>query len=320
MPRLGVLYLFSRLSVTPGLVKLTLDGGLNIASHAMKVGGSSKEDQKRFKNARKGSSVVGALGGKIEDKLVKKHTAKNVYFQQGAMPSVAAGAKVTLVTSEQIKQEAEQAAALPTGPVWRTSGTRSVNGRHAGGKEAAPFVKSGFDLARAIGQTLKAAVTRFKAWTDSKNGEVAQGHPATVVDSITRAMTRSLFEGLWGVLKGAGGIAMQATSFGAGAIVNMMIAAGELLIKFIWKLVETVRFSRFCAEPRSHWEYHLDDGLHRQPFAFSEWYRATALNLPLIAVLTLNTRICGDKMRYLTMFNVPQPRRPVRIPETPGRP
>lgn len=339
--RLGVLYLFSRLSVTPGLFKMTLNGGLSIAQNAMKVGGSSKQEIKDFKSySGKASMVAGPLGGalenKITDKLFKKRAAQNMSLPAGAMPSVPAQAGATLVTSEQIKQEAEQAAMLASRPALRKVADKIQEwfdmlvekvvtmleerfGTIAGiaatvkslvlalvgivAKEAAPFVKQGLDLARSVGQTIKAAITRFKTWADGRKVEIALGHPSTVVDSITRAMTVSLFQGLWGVLKGAGGIAMQATSFGSAAIVNMVIAASELLFKFIWKLGETIHFNRFCNEARGYWENQGEGGLHRHPFAFSEWYRAAALNHPLIATLTLCTGICGDKMRYLAMYS-----------------
>lgn len=116
-------------------------------------------------------------------------------------------------------------------------------------------------------------------------------------------MTLSLFEGLYQTMKGAGALAMDVVGFGAGAIVNLCVSATELVVKFIWRLVETVRINAFCAQARGHWENSQSlDAIHRRPFAFSEWYRDYALNIPLISVLTLNTGICGDKMRYLSMF------------------
>jgi len=109
---------------------------------------------------------------------------------------------------------------------------------------------------------------------------------------------------LWDMLKGASSLAMDIVGFGAGGLVNLIVSASEMLIKFIWRLVETVRINAFCREARGHWEQSQSpDSLHRRPFAFSEWYRGYALNLPVISVLTLNTGICGDKMRYLSMFS-----------------
>ncbi len=44
------------------------------------------------------------------------------------------------------------------------------------------------------------------------------------------------------------------------------------------------------------------DALHKRPFEFTHWYRKSALNSPALAILTLNSGICGDKMVYLSMF------------------
>ncbi len=335
--RLGVLYLFSRLSVAPGVFKMLLEGGLDIAGQAMEIGNASEQAQGALSKASKGSGLVGALGDKLENKLVPQNTPKNVYLPQGAAPSVMANARATLVTAEQVQREADAAEALANRPfvnkirdkvqqwfdmlvekVLQTLKQKfgTVEGIAGTIKQlvrglvtlvaakAAPFVGAGLEIASSLGKTIDAASTRFRAWKDSRDVEVAEGHPAAVVDSITRAMTLSLFDGLWQMLKGAGSLAMDIVGFGAGGLVNLIISAGEMLIKFIWRLIETVRINIFCREARGHWENsNSPDGLHRRPFAFSEWYRSSALNIPLIAVLTLNTGICGDKMRYLTMFN-----------------
>ena len=334
--RLGVLYLFGRVSVTPGMFKLLLEGGLDLAGQSMDVGGASDQAQSIFDKASKAGGVVGAAGNAMEKKLGPKTAPKNVYLPQGAKPSIEAGAHATLVTSEQIQRDADRAAQLASRPMvqkikdklkeWfdllvekvmstlrekfgTVEGIAGTVKQVANGcvtlfaAKAAPFVGAGLEIASAVGKTIDAAVTRFRTWKDGRDVEVADGHPGTIVASITRAMTMSLFEGLWSALKGAGALAMDIVGFGAGGLINLLIAAGELLIKFIWRLVETVRINNFCAMAREYWESHLSaDSIHRRPFAFSEWYRGYALNIPFISVLTLNTGICGDKMRYLTMF------------------
>jgi hypothetical protein len=334
--RLGVLYLFSRVSVTPGVFKLLLEGGLDLAGESLEVGGASDQAKNIVGGLQKGSSVLGAAGNAIEKKFGPKTPPKNVYLPQGAKPSIEAGAHATLLTSEQIQRDADRAAQLASRPMVQKikdkikewfdllvekvmstlkekfgtvegiAGTvkQVVNGCVTlFAAKAAPFVGAGLEIVSAVGKTIDAAVTRFRAWKQGRDVDVAEGHPATIVASITRAMTLSLFEGLWDMLKGAGALAMDIVGFGAGGLVNLLIAAGELLIKFIWRLVETFRINAFCKMAREYWNNHLSaDSIHRHPFAFSEWYRGYALNIPFIAVLTLNTGICGDKMRYLTMY------------------
>jgi hypothetical protein len=335
--RLGVLYLFSRVSVTPGVFKLLLEGGLDLAGQAMEVGGASDQAKSIFGKVEKAGPVVGGAGNLLEKKFAPNTAPQNLYLPQGAKPSIDAGPQATLVTSEQIQRDADRAAQLASRPMVQKikdklkewfdllvekvmSTLREKFGTVEGmagtvkqvvngcvtlfAAKAAPFVGTGLEITSAVGKTIDAAVTRFKAWKKGQHVELAKGHPATIMASITRAMTMSLFEGLWAALKGAGALAMDIVSFGAGGLINLLIAAGELLIKFIWRLVETVRINDFCAMAREYWNNHRSaDSIHRRPFAFSEWYRSYAVNIPFIAVLTLNSGICGDKMRYLTMFN-----------------
>ncbi len=338
--RLGVLYLFSRLNVTPGLFKMLLEGGLDIAGQAMDVGGASDDVQDGFKKAQ---GVYGKAKGKIDgalDKfeggLVKQVAVKNVHLPQGQAPSIdltpppvtvssvgllSASSKSRTLSNptldgirvklealfdsfvEKIKALLQQKfGTLEDGAATIKTLIKAIVGLVA--KKAAPFVGAGMDIVKSCATTLDATYTKFKTWKDGRNVEINQGHPATVVDSINRSMTAAVFAGLYDVLKGAGALAMDATAFGAGGIVNLIISAVELLVKFVWRLAETIRFNKFCGEAREYYENsNAGDSIHRRPFAFADWYRSYALNIPLIAVLTLNTGICGDKMRYLTMFN-----------------
>lgn len=333
--RLGVLYLFGRLSVSPNIFKLVLDGGLTIAGQALKVAGAPQA-RSIVNAAAKAGPLVGAGGGWVEGKLLARDTPPNQYLPPDVAPSQAANEKATTVYAEQILRDAQAAEALANRPrvqkvrdkvqewfdlivekiketvrkkfttVEGIAGTlkQLVKGCVAlFAARATPIVGGALDAVAGLGKTLDAAVTRFRTWREGRDVEVAQGHPSTVVQSITRGMTLSLFEGLWQTLKGAAAITVDAVGFAAGGLVNLLLSIGELLIKFVWRLVEAVRMRAFCDEAAEHWRnQHATDALHRRPFAFADWYRGYALNLPAIAVLTLNTGICGDKMRYLTMF------------------
>jgi hypothetical protein len=341
--RLGVLYLFSRLSVTPGAFNLLLEGGFDLGDQAMALGGASDQVKSDYGMVKKTKSVLEKAGDRLEEKLALQTAPKNIYVPQGAKPSIDVSRPV-LLTSEKIQQDADRLAPLANQPMLQKIKEKvkhwfdllvekvksTIQEKFATAKEkygtlegfaglvkqvvngcvtyfaakAAPFVSAGLEIASGVGKTIDAAVKKFRTWREGLEVEVAQGHPATVVDSIKRAMTMSLFEGLWDTLKGSAKLAMDIVSFGAGALIDLLIAAGELLIKFIWRLVETIRINRFCAMAQEYWNNHLSpDSIHRRPFAFSEWYRSYALNIPFISVLTLNTGICGDKMRWLTMFN-----------------
>jgi hypothetical protein len=335
--RLGVLYLFSRIGVEPNVFKLLLNGGIDVVSWGMKAGGVSSTVQSPFSMASKTAPIVGAAGGYLEEKLAPKRTAANVYLPSEAKPSVLAGPDATLVTSEQLLLDAARAEQLASRPLVQKirDALRSVFDRMVDkikdfireqfgtvegvaalikklataclsyfAAEAAPFFKEGLELVSGVAKTIDAAVTRFRTWQHQRGVELNDGHPGIIVQSIKRAMNLSLFEGLWETLKGAGSIAMEAASFGGAKIVHLVIGIVELIGKFVWRLVECAKINKFCDMAREHWNNHLsDNSIHLRPFAFSEWFRHYALNIPFISVLTLNSNICGDKMRYLTLFN-----------------
>lgn len=216
--RLGVLYLFSRVSVAPGMFKMVLEGGFDIAGQSMDIGGSSDSDKNIVGKVGKGMGPVGWVGNKIEGKLIPQNVPKNVYLPQGAKPSIEAGLTATNVTSEQILRDAERAEALSKRSnlqvvkdklqqwfdmlvekvkeiVRQKFGTvEGITGMiktlvkgivSVVASKAAPFVGAGMDIARGVGKTIDAAITRFKAWKDGRDVEVGQGHPATIVQSIT---------------------------------------------------------------------------------------------------------------------------------------
>ena len=338
--RLGVLYLFSRLNVTPGLFKMVLEGGLDIVSQSLDVAEVGDDLQSAFGKAQGMHGTLKSPIGKVLDKaergLVKQVAVKNVNLPQGQAPSIDltpppitvmsggvvaashATRRISNPTMEMIRVKLvalfeafiEKIKALLVakfGTIDDAANTIKTVIKAIVGlvcAKAAPFVGAGMDLVKSCATTLDATYTKFKAWKESKNVEINQGHPATVVDSIQRSMTVAVFSGLYDMLKGAGALAMDAAAFGSGGIVNLVISAVELLVKFVWRLAETIRFNKFCAEAREYYENSTAaDAIHRRPFAFADWYRSYALNIPLIAVLTLNTGICGDKMRYLTLFN-----------------
>jgi hypothetical protein len=160
------------------------------------------------------------------------------------------------------------------------------------------------DTFRGIAVLETAVVERFRTYLMSRGVHVMVGHPSVVVESIKRAMNLSILQGLWQTLKGAGNIALAFATWGQSMIVGLVLACFEFLVKTIWRIVELVRMNRTFHQAARYWaSRNSPDALHKQPFAFYRWYRERALHLPAIAVLTLNSGICGDKMVYLSMFN-----------------
>lgn len=168
---------------------------------------------------------------------------------------------------------------------------------------AAPFVSAGMDIAKGVVNILDSAVDRYKVWSHGQGVVLLSGHPSVIIDSIKRAMSLGIFEGLYQSLKGAGNVGLTFLTAGASMLVNVVVAMAEMLVKLIWRMVEISRMDRFFQEASEAWKVKdQSDSMHKQPLRFGAWYRDFALKLPALSVLTLNSGICGDKMLYLKMF------------------
>ncbi|HEX4932620.1 MAG TPA: hypothetical protein VFV33_05530 [Gemmatimonadaceae bacterium] len=342
--RMGVLYLFSNLSIQPGLFSLVIEGGLDLAGQGVGVAveqakaakpGASTTGLDRAATAislgQKANSLLG-LGdkaNKVEEKIFKQPrtvvSAQQVLnappptttFPKTILELRAALYKIFQNLVEKIKDKLRD----KFGIIQDLGGyiPKVINfivNRVC--VEAAPLAGSIISLVQKTGALCLAVQDKFQAWLDGKHVQVNDGHPATVVDSIRRAQTGALLGGIYEMITAAAGVAIDATAWGGGVIFNLVKSGIELLIKFVWRLAEALRFNEFCAQAR---EYYVAakgligptrpgdsvsasaDSLPTRPFEFARWYRSFALNIPLIAVLTLNSGICGDKMSYLTMFN-----------------
>jgi hypothetical protein len=168
---------------------------------------------------------------------------------------------------------------------------------------SAGLVSGAIDTTKGAIASVDAIITKVQAWRSSRDVEFASGHPSTVIDSINSSMTMSIGEGLWQLLKGIGNIGIAFGTMAAGLIMSVVIAGAEFLVKLFYRLYEVVHMQSFFREATEHWNNRqAPDALHNRPFAFASWYRKFALNTPPLAVLTLNSGICGDKMIYLSMF------------------
>jgi hypothetical protein len=307
--RLGVLYLFSHMSVNPKFFNIILEGGLSMTNSLVGYAGLSTADGGLANNGamwttRTMPPVMTAIGNDFIDgawSSAQQHVVQPA--MRGKFESFSQAIRNwfeefgrKLLDSLKAKWNCE----LPIGVAKAV--TNSVCGAVLS-VTTAGIVSGALDTTKGAIVSVDAAVTKFKAWRSGQNVLVAQGHPTTVVDSISRGMWMSLGEGLWQLLKGAANIGIAFGSAGAGLIAGIVIAGAELLAKVLYRLYEVFHMDRFFAEASEHWRNrNLPTALHLQPWAFGRWYRHFALNTPALAVLTLNSGICGDKMIWLSMF------------------
>jgi hypothetical protein len=170
----------------------------------------------------------------------------------------------------------------------------------------APLVGGALDIAKGIFNTIEAVVDKVSEWQDRKNVKLLAGTPTTTCEAIRGAMTLCIGEGLYDTLKGTANLAMDVgmgVSAGGTAIAKLVIAVVEALTTTIYRLVEIQRMRNCFADARGMWLVRdSEHALYKHPIVFNNWFKSYALTTPALAMLALNSGICGDKMHFLQMF------------------
>ncbi|MFI5447678.1 hypothetical protein [Polaromonas sp. UC242_47] len=188
---------------------------------------------------------------------------------------------------------------------------------------AVPFVSAGLDLLTGLAQSFKAIKMKVGGWLERRKIRITEGHPALLASRIERCMTMDIASGLWTMVKGAVQMALAATVPGAQSLVSAIATAVEWVIKFVMRLIEQASIKLFLLQARV--QYMLarkltkkDDSGHRvvdtqnaaksktslihDLDAFKKFYQSGCNASPIIAMLTLNTGICGSQWQLQNMF------------------
>lgn len=171
-------------------------------------------------------------------------------------------------------------------------------------QEAATFVKAGYDVAKGVYETIKAATQRYVVWSNQHIVDVRKGHPSIICQSLEKQMNRNIGKGLYATVKGAASIGISTLAGPASVIVNLVIAAAEVIAKIIFRKRELDQVAHFCSKANLYWHQRTQgNGIHHDANRFNSWYADTAIPCPSVASLTLNSGVCGNRMVYLRMFN-----------------
>lgn len=181
-----------------------------------------------------------------------------------------------------------------------------------------PFVSAGLDLLTGFAQTFKAIKMKVGGWLERRKIRITDGHPALLADRIERSMTMDIASGLWTMIKGAVQLALAGSVPGAQSLVSAITTAVEWVIKFVMRLIERSGIKSFLQEARKvflkerelttqeigsrHRTVHTSGGLIHNLDEFKAFYQKGCSASPIIAMLTLNTGICGSQWQLQNMF------------------
>jgi len=302
--RLGVTYLLGHLEVRADIFSVLLEGGLSCAGSVMSYQGASVDDgglgkasvdtaQNFFNSAIIPGQEILKAGAEAAPEAARSATGTNgkrlkEFFEKLAQKTLAL-LKEKFSGIEPTAAAIKNLVNLCCKLFWTTLG--------------AGLVSAGMDTFKGIVTLADTLITRVRTYIAGKHVTIADGHPHAVVQSIVDAMTLAVMKGLWVTLKGVGNIGLAFATAGAGMIAGIVTALVEMVVKVIWRLVELAEMREVCEEAAEHWkDKDKATALHKHPFAFHHWYRDSVKFLPALAVITLNSGVCGDKMVYLSMF------------------
>jgi hypothetical protein len=318
--RLGVVYLFSHAAIDNSIFKIVLDGAFDLtkdtlgsledvtgADTASKVLTGAKAPAGMA--AAKAEAAIGARKVVASDKLLsdsKPPTEGRLRraweWMRNKLEEVARKIWATVQEKYAAMKADPGGTALDVLPGMLRKLFDFLAGQFI--KAVAPVLGGALDLAKGIGNTIDAGVTKFREWLAGRNVELLVGHPGTIVEAIRRAMWLSVGEGLYDTLKGGAKLGVEIASMGsAGMILGVVTSVLEALVKTIWRLVEVIVMRSFFTQSKMHWESRMErSSLHTQPIAFNNWFKKYAIAIPALSVLALNSGICGDKMHFLAMY------------------
>lgn len=193
---------------------------------------------------------------------------------------------------------------------------------------AAPFVGAGFDIADGLIESFKAIKTKVGAWMLRKKINIMEGHPSRLCERIEGAMENAILAGLWSVIKGAVQMALAATIPGIQSLVSALTSGVEAIIKLVLKIMERGRIKRFLQKARKLYEeerllriekfddkanhmvttMHTSGGLIHDIKRFNAFYKEGCDASPIIAMLTINTGLCGSQWQMQDLLSIPGPK------------
>jgi hypothetical protein len=293
--RLGILYLFGNLACDEGKYRVITNGLLDLNGKGNGTIGKAvkrtTEAAQCVKPPPKGAPERMALRGRVSKTL------------QGVAGSITQAVFTQLASDEPDDEKTD------VSKIWEVipGGLETVCEMIAEKvmDEMVPFFSNGIAASTGLVQAIDHCCDRFVVYSKGRGVELVPGVPTTTIDGIKRAMDHAVLVDVYNVLKGGGNLALDGLTAGvAGEITGIACSAIETLVAFARKVHDFYRIRIFLNDAKAMWlNREHATSVHRRPYAFNRWYRKAALWVPVIPVLTLNSGVCGDKMRMLCMFS-----------------
>lgn len=183
---------------------------------------------------------------------------------------------------------------------------------------AIPFLGGAIDLGTGLAKTIGEAAGRIASWYDKRRIRIQEGHPAEIAGAIEHQMSMGIGAGLYGMLKGAGNVAVSVFVPGLGSLVSVVMSAIEWLVTLLGRIAEQIGIDHFLLRARQLYDTEkrrsrmengvIEPNLAKGGFitdtkAFTAFFNEGCKASPLIPMLTLNSGLGGSLMTLIKLFD-----------------
>lgn len=172
-------------------------------------------------------------------------------------------------------------------------------------RQIAPFIGDIVGGVMGLYEFGKALYQKVRLWWSGRKVELRAGHPQAIAMGIDKLVNNALLDGLYKVAKSAVSTGLKFVTMGVSSVVDAVVGIVEMVVRLIYTITEAVNMDRFIEQCKAYWNLPgrtrlaalAGDAKH-----FNGMFLVATGKAPVIAGITYNTHIAGDKMRFLKMY------------------
>lgn len=172
-----------------------------------------------------------------------------------------------------------------------------------------PFYSAAKDLVKDMSGLLENGV--FALIEYIKRGAVSFSQfGAAIIGGINRGRAWMLGNDVLRAIADSVSLPLSLIGWPGNKVKDMVVSAAMTIAKICYRTWECSRFKSFCREAKRRYDeggfatngvVNSDAALSIDARSFDEWFFASARAVPIIAALTLSSRVCGGKYTHLRM-------------------
>lgn len=174
----------------------------------------------------------------------------------------------------------------------------------------APFLGDIIGGIKGLVKFGKSLVQKVRLWWQGRHVELVPGHPQTMAAGINKLVTNAMLEGAYGIAKAAVSAGLKFVSMGVSTIVNAVASIVEFIVRLVNTVIEAVNIDWWIDYCKNLWGGKSQQARSERQAAlsgdakdFNQNFVKYTNRAPIIAAITSNTNLAGNKMLLMKMFS-----------------